>query len=78
MLQGGGGWPWTSGMWCCQLPSELEGDSRHQLGSVCCHGHTDLFYPLVFANRRQLAAVVHTPGRAERAGLVAAELWRCW
>lgn len=76
-MQGGGGWSWTSGMRCFQLPLELDRVSRHQLGSVHCQGHIDVFYPLGFANRRQLPTVVHTPERAERAGLVA-ELWGCW
>lgn len=76
MMQGGGGWSRTSGMRCCQLPLELDRVSRYQLGSVC-QDHIDLFYPLVFADRRQLCVLVHTPERAERAGLVA-ELWGCW
>lgn len=39
----------TSRTRCHQLSLELEGDSSHYLGSVCCWGHTDLFYLLVFA-----------------------------
>lgn len=35
------------------------------LGTICCQGQVDLFYPLVLANSAQPAAVVRTPERPE-------------